>query len=78
MLSIVRSATLRKCIDVPFNRNYVPTWVFDHTKSYNGGTFIVFYLSSQNSKHDEIDFEFSRNKFGQRFILQTNVFMRRK
>ena len=68
----------------------VPTWVFNHNKSYNGGseiqlvldkcigTFIAFYLSSQNSKHDEIDFEFSRNKFGQRFILQTNVFTGRK
>ncbi|KAL6322047.1 hypothetical protein AAG906_003191 [Vitis piasezkii] len=61
MLSGVRGATPRKCIDVPFSRNYVLTWVFDHIKSYNGGfeiqlvldkctgTITVFYLSSQNS-----------------------------
>ncbi|RVW63292.1 Xyloglucan endotransglucosylase/hydrolase protein 4 [Vitis vinifera] len=61
MLSGVKGAAPRKCIDVPFSRNYVLTWVFDHIKSYNGGfeiqlvldkctgTITVFYLSSQNS-----------------------------
>ena len=61
MFSRVRGVAPRKCIDVPFSRNYVPTWVFDRIKSYNGGykiqlildkctgTITVFYLSSQNS-----------------------------
>ena len=35
MLSKVKGAAPRMCIDVPFSRNYVPTWVFYHIKSYD-------------------------------------------
>ena len=44
MVSGARGAAPRKPIDVPFGRNYVPTWAFDHIKSYNGGSEIQLVL----------------------------------
>ncbi|PHT68591.1 hypothetical protein T459_28078 [Capsicum annuum] len=38
------------------------------------GVITAFYLSSSNAEHYEIDFEFLKNRTGQPYILQTNVF----
>jgi len=38
------AANPRAPIDVPFGRNYVPTWAFDHIKYLNGGSEIQLHL----------------------------------
>lgn len=42
--SFVTAAVPRRPVDVPFGRNYVPTWAFDHIKYYNGGSEIQLVL----------------------------------
>lgn len=37
-------ATPKKPVDVPFGRNYAPTWAFDHIKYFNGGSEIQLHL----------------------------------
>ncbi|KAK7336206.1 hypothetical protein VNO77_16740 [Canavalia gladiata] len=42
--SVVLCATPRRPVDVPFGRNYIPTWAFDHIKYFNGGSEIQLLL----------------------------------
>lgn len=42
--STVMAIPPRKAIDVPFGRNYVPTWAFDHQKQINGGSELQLIL----------------------------------
>src|ERR1044072_9832343 len=37
-------ATPRRRVAVPFRRNYVPTWAFDHIKYFIGGSEIQLLL----------------------------------
>ncbi|KAK6139105.1 hypothetical protein DH2020_027150 [Rehmannia glutinosa] len=46
MLSGAMAAAPKKAVDVPFGRNYMPTWAFDHIKYYNGGSEIQLFLDN--------------------------------
>lgn len=50
LVSGALAAPPRKPVDVPFGRNYMPTWAFDHIKYYNGGSEIQLSLDNYTGK----------------------------
>lgn len=44
LATVTKGASPKKVVDVPFGRNYVPTWAFDHIKYINGGSEIQLKL----------------------------------
>nr|GFA78641.1 probable xyloglucan endotransglucosylase/hydrolase protein B [Tanacetum cinerariifolium] len=44
--NVVLGAAPKKAVAVPFGRNYVPTWAFDHIKYFNGGNEIQLLLDN--------------------------------
>ena len=50
MVSGAMGAPPRKPVDVPFGRNYMPTWAFDHIKYFNGGSEIQLHLDKYTGK----------------------------
>lgn len=50
LASVAMAAAPRKPIDVPFGRNYVPSWAFDHIKYLNGGNEIQLYLDKYTGR----------------------------
>ncbi|KAK1291472.1 Xyloglucan endotransglucosylase/hydrolase protein 2 [Acorus calamus] len=44
----------------------------------SAGVVTAYYLHSNTSNHDELDFEFLGNKQGRPIILQTNIFINGK
>lgn len=42
--SMTMAVSPRKPVDVPFGRNYKPTWAFDHIKYANGGRDVELSL----------------------------------
>ena len=47
MATVTFGAPPKKSIDVPFGRNYFPTWAFDHIKYLNGGSEVHLVLDKQ-------------------------------
>ncbi|GAA0187576.1 hydrolase [Lithospermum erythrorhizon] len=46
IVSAANAAVPKKAADVPFGKNYVPTWAFDHIKYFNGGSEIQLNLDN--------------------------------
>lgn len=51
MVSGTMGAAPKRPVDVPFGRNYLPTWAFDHIKYYNGGSNIDLVLDKYTGNY---------------------------
>jgi len=67
LTSTAFSATPRRPVDVPFGRNYVPTWAFDHIKYFNEGSEIELLLDKYTGEYATcslINFHTEQNSIG--------------
>ncbi|KAF9602876.1 hypothetical protein IFM89_031822 [Coptis chinensis] len=65
------SAAPKKVVHVTFNRNYVPTWAFDHIKYFNGGQASpTFYRRMSSQEEREIPDVVYLRKVSHRMIAQ--------
>ena len=46
LATVTKGASPKQVVDVPFGRNYAPTWAFDHIKYINGGSEIQLKLDN--------------------------------
>ncbi|KAF1886021.1 hypothetical protein Lal_00021301 [Lupinus albus] len=46
LASVVLCANPPRPVDVPFSRNYVPSWAYDHIKYFNGGSEVQLHLDN--------------------------------
>lgn len=71
--------TLRKPIDVPFHRNYVPSWAAEHIKYLNGGNEAQLYLDKNSGKvHIHIFFALYKYTFSMHVCITyvpTSIFL---
>ncbi|KAJ6680297.1 XYLOGLUCAN ENDOTRANSGLUCOSYLASE/HYDROLASE PROTEIN 4 [Salix purpurea] len=44
LATVTKGTPPKNAVDVPFGRNYAPTWAFDHIKYFNGGSEIQLHL----------------------------------
>lgn len=51
--SVILAAPPRTPIDVAFQKNYVPTWAYDHIKYLNGGSEVHLVLDKYTGKITE-------------------------
>ncbi|KAF3435342.1 hypothetical protein FNV43_RR22429 [Rhamnella rubrinervis] len=65
----VNGAAPRKPIDVPFGRNYAPTWPFNHIKYYNGGSEIQLF----SDKYTETGFQSKGSYLFGHFSMQIKM-----
>ncbi|KAJ6723561.1 XYLOGLUCAN ENDOTRANSGLUCOSYLASE/HYDROLASE PROTEIN 8-RELATED [Salix koriyanagi] len=59
LATVTKGTPPKKAVEVPFGRNYAPTWAFDHIKYFNGGSEIQLHLDKYTGKRwwDQKEFQ---------------------